>query len=108
MSLVNENDLIIPRTVGTIEAAAKEANRHLDRYRGHAMQDENRNKNIAEYIKEMPTIHYILQNRINGVALDKLITPTRISNDATRSVVKKENPEEKEQSSRVYEDWFRE
>ena len=42
MSLVNENDLIIPRTVGTIEAAAKEANRHLDRYRGHAMQDENR------------------------------------------------------------------
>ena len=100
MSLVNENDLIIPRTVGTIEAAAKEANRHLDRYRGHAMQDENRNKNIAEYIKEMPTIHYILQNR--------MVTPTRISNAATRSVVKKENPEEKEQSSRVYEDWFRE
>ena len=54
MSLVNENDLIIPRTVGTISAAAKEANRHSDRYREHAMQDENRNKNIAEYIKEMP------------------------------------------------------
>jgi len=56
----------------------------------------------------MSKIHYILQNRINGVALDKLVTPTRISNDATRSVVKKEEPEEKEQSSRVYEDWFRE
>ena len=52
MSLVNENDLIIPRTVGTIEAAAKEANRHLDRYRGHAMQDENRNtqkNNMTKY-----------------------------------------------------------
>ena len=35
MSLVNENDLIIPRTVGTISAAAKEANRHSDRYREH-------------------------------------------------------------------------
>ena len=32
MSLANENDLIIPRTVGTISAAAIEANRHLDRY----------------------------------------------------------------------------
>lgn len=89
MSLANENDLIIPRTVGTISAAAIEANRHLDRYREHIVQDENKNKNIAEYIREMPKIHYILQNRINGVALDKLVTPTRISNDATRSVVKK-------------------
>ena len=104
MSLANENDLIIPGTVGTISAAVKEANRHLDRYREHIVQDENKN----EYIREMPKIHYILQNRINGVALDKLVTPTRISNDATRSVVKKEDPEEKEQSSRVYEDWFRE
>ena len=92
MSLANENDLIIPRTVGTISAAAIEANRHLDRYREHIVQDENKNKNIAEYIREMPKIHYILQNRINGVALDKLVTPTRISNDATRSVVKKEDP----------------
>ncbi len=50
---------------------------------------KTKNKNIAEYIREMPKIHYILQNRINGVALDKLVTPTRISNDATRSVVKK-------------------
>ena len=99
MSLANENDLIIPRTVGTISAAAIEANRHLDRYREHIVQDENKKKNIAEYIREMPKIHYILQ---------KLVTPTRISNDATRSVVKKEDPEEKEQSSRVYEDWFRE
>ena len=107
MSLANENDLIIPRTVGTISAAAIEANRHLDRYREHIVQDENKNKNIAEYIREMPKIHYILQNRINGVALDKLVTPTRISNDVTRSVVKKEETEEKEQSSRVYEDWFR-
>jgi hypothetical protein len=107
MSLANENDLIIPGTVGIISAAVKEANRHLDRYREHIVQDENKNKNIAEYIREMPKIHYILQNRINGVALDKLVTPTRISNDVTRSVVKKEETEEKEQSSRVYEDWFR-
>ena len=103
MSLANENDLIIPGTVGTISAAVKEANSHLDRYWGHAMQDENRNKNIAEYIKEMPTIHYILQNRINGVALDKLVTPTRISNDSTRSATVKED-----ENPRVYESWFRE
>lgn len=70
------------------------------------MQDENRNKNIAEYIKEMPTIHYILQNRINGVALDQLVTPTRISNDSTRSVKVKE--EQEEEKPRVYESWFRE
>ena len=95
MSLANENDLIIPGMFGTISAAGNEANIH-------------QNENIVEYIRKMSTIHYILQNRINGVALDKLVTPTRISNDVTRSVVKKEEPEEKEQSSRVYEDWFRE
>ena len=42
MSLANENDLIIPRTVGTISAATIEANRHLDRYREHIVQDENK------------------------------------------------------------------
>ena len=47
MSLANENDLIIPGTVGTISAAVKEANRHLDRYREHIVQDENKNKNIC-------------------------------------------------------------
>ena len=91
MSLVNENDLIIRGMVGTISAAATEA---------------NRNKNIAEYIKEMPTIHYILQNRINGVALDQLVTPTRISNNSARSVKVKE--EQEEEKPRVYESWFRE
>ena len=45
MSLANENDLIIPGTVGIISAAVKEANRHLDRYREHIVQDENKNKN---------------------------------------------------------------
>ena len=107
MSLANENDLIIPGTVGTISAAVKEANRHLDRYREHIVPDENRNKNIAEYIREMPKIHYILQNRINGVELDKLVTPTRISNDVTRSIAKQEETKEKESSTKVYEDWFR-
>ena len=107
MSLANENDLIIPGTVGIISASVKEANRHLDRYREHAAQDENRNRNIAEYIREIPKIHYVLQNRINGVELDKLVNPARISNDSTRSVVSKEETEEKEQSTRVYEDWFR-
>ena len=106
MSLVNENDLIIRGMLGTISAAAIEANRHLDRYREHAVQDENRNKNTAEYIKEMPTIHYILQNRINGVALDQLVTPTRISNNSARSVKVKE--EQEEEKPRVYESWFRE
>ena len=106
MSLVNENDLIIRGMLGTISAAAIEANRHLDRYREPAMQDENRNKNIAEYIKEMPTIHYILQSRINGMALDQLVTPTRISNNSARSVKVKE--EQEEEKPRVYESWFRE
>ena len=106
MSLVNENDLIIRGMLGTISAAAIEANRHLDRYREHAMQDKNSNKNIAEYIREMPKIHYILQNRINGVALDQLVTPTRISNNSARSVKVKE--EQEEEKPRVYESWFRE
>lgn len=105
MSLANENDLIIPGIVGIISAAANEANILLDEYRGHMVHDEN--KNIAKYIGKVPEIHYILQSRINGEALDKLVTSTRISNDVTRSVVKKEETEEKEQSSRVYEDWFR-
>ena len=52
MSLVNENDLIIPGTVGIISAAVKEANRHLDQRREHAEFEESKNKNIAEYIRE--------------------------------------------------------
>ena len=63
MSLVNPNDLIIPNTVGIITSAVKEANRHLDRFREHSEHEESRNKNMAEYIREMPQIQYILQNR---------------------------------------------
>ena len=51
MSLVNENDLIIPGTVGIISAAVKEANRHLDQRREHAEFEESKNKNIAEIKK---------------------------------------------------------
>ena len=103
MSLANENDLIIPGIVGIISAAANAANILLDEYRGHI---HDKNKNIAKYIGKVPKIHYTLQNRINGVPLNQLVTPTRISNDATRSVAKQGKTDEKK--PRAYEPWFRE
>lgn len=111
MSLVNQGDLIIPNTVGIITAAVKEANRHLDRHREHTIQEESRNKNMAEYIREMPQIQYILQNRVNGVPLDQLVEPSRISNDKTRRMTTEEARREydmgQQKQERAYEDWFR-
>ena len=111
MSLVNENDLIIPGTFGIIYAAAKEANRHLDQRREHAEFEESKNKNIAEYIREIPKIQFILQNRVNGIPLEQLVNPARISNNRTRVSVSKqetiEEQSEKKPTQRASEDWFR-
>lgn len=111
MSLIKENDIIIPGTVGIITSAVKEANRHLDRFREHSTQEEKQDKNVAEYMREMSQIHFILQNRVNGVPLDQLVEPSRISNDKTRSITKEEDIREQESeqrdNKRVYEDWFR-
>lgn len=116
MSLVNPNDLIIPNTVGVITAAVKEANRHLDRYREHNSQEDAKNKNMSEYIREMQQIQYILQGRISEVPLEQLVDKTRIASDSTRGITKEEalqNRELQAQSEginkeRAYENWFRE
>lgn len=113
MSLVNPNDLIIPNTVGVITSSVKEANRHLDRYREHSEYEESRNRNMAEYIREMPQIQYILQNRVNGVPLEQLVNPSRISNDKTRGITKEEATRQHDmigqiRTERAYEDWFKE
>ena len=112
MSLVNPNDLIIPNTVGIITSAVKEANRHLDRFREHSEHEESRNKNMAEYIIEMPQIHFILQNRVNGVPLEQLVDSSRISNDRTRVMTKEETIRQHDmmgqtKTERAYEDWFK-
>lgn len=111
MSLVNQSDIIIPGTVGIITAAVKEANRHLDRYREHSTQEESKNKNMAEYIREISQIQNILQSRVNGTPLDQLVEPSRIANDKARSMSKEEairaQEMKKPENERVYEDWFR-
>ena len=103
MSLVNPSDVIIPNTVGTITASVKEANRHLDSIKEHSAQREIRDKNLAQYIREISSIQHIVQNRINGVPLEKLVDPARIANDKDRS---KESMEETKME-RAYEEWFR-
>lgn len=111
MSLVNQSDLIIPNTVGIITSAVKEANRHLDKYREHSAHDDIKNKNMAEYIREMSQIQFILQNRINGVPLEQLVDASRISNDSTRRLTAEEARREYEMGQpkheRAYEDWFK-
>lgn len=88
MSLANPNDIIIPNTVGPISQAAKEAN------------DLLQSETPVEYINRLPNIHRILQGRINGEKLDKLVDPKRISNSSVRETTtvetqKNENNEEK-------------
>lgn len=111
MSLVNPSDLIIPNTVGIITASVKEANKHLDKIREHSAQEDSKNKNIAEYIREISQIQFILQNRVNRVPLEKLVDPSRISNDRTRIMTTEENRKDNEmgqpKTERAYEDWFR-
>lgn len=102
MSLVNENDLIIPNTVGVITTIAKEANLHFDRRINE--DKEQKNKEMALYIRSMPTIQNIIQNRINGIPLENLVSESRISN-AKERIENYENNAEPRQ--RVYEDWFK-
>lgn len=113
MSLVNSNDLIIPNTVGVITSAVKEANRHIDKYRENCKYQEIKNKDIAEYIREIPQIQFVLQNRINGVPLNQLVDSSRISNEQGRAMGKEENARQQNmveqlKNQRVYEDWFNE
>ena len=107
MSLINENDLIIPGTVGIITSAVKEANRYLDEIKEHTSNKEVQNKNISNYIGSMIEIQYILQNRIKGIPLEKIVDASRISNDKSRKKIReKEIMNHEIEKTRVYEDWF--
>lgn len=111
MSLVNPNDIIIPNTVGIITSAVREANRHLDQHREHSEYEDSKNRNMASYIREIPQIQFILQNRVNGIPLEQLVDASRISNDKTRAETKENNTKqemvEQSRTERAYEDWFR-
>lgn len=91
MSLANEEDIIIPGTTGLMTGAAKEANNAKDF--------------LVDYIRNIPMIDRILRGRIQGIPLEQLVNPSRISSNSRR-IDKKPGKENGEQQQRAYENWF--
>lgn len=98
MSLANEKDIIIPGTTGLITAAKVEANL----FNKNASNKENGDKLLANQIRSIETVYNILNGRANGIRIEDLVNPDRISNDKSRT--EKEN--EPVMQIRAYEDWM--
>ena len=91
MSLINENDIIIPNTVGLISAAVRETN------------NLNAENQLAELIRNSDKVYNIVNGRANGIKLQDLVSNERISNDTERVTEEKSS----ENRSSVYESWFK-
>lgn len=91
MSLINENDMIIPDTVGLITATVRETN------------NLNSESQLAELIRGSGKVYNIVNGRANGIKLKELVNSERISNEIDR---KTEDLKEEKQSM-VYESWFK-
>ena len=90
MSLINDNDIIIPNTTGLITATAKETNKL------------NSDSQLAELIRNSDKVYNIVNGRANGIKLQDLVNIERISNEEER--LNEENENKKES---VYESWFK-
>ena len=96
MSLAREDDIIIPGTTGIITALGREANQF------------SKSSELAQYIGTIHVVYQIITGRANGIALNQLVDPARISNDTTRKEQQVEIPKTTiEDKARAYESWFR-
>ena len=91
MSLINENDMIIPDTLGLITATVRETN------------NLNSDSQLAELIRSSDKVYNIVNGRANGIKLKELVNSERISNDIER--ITEDFKEEKDNT--VYESWFK-
>ncbi len=98
MSLANEKDIIIPGTTGLITAAKIEANL----FNKNSANKEKGDELLAKQIRNIEKVHSVLEGRANGIKLEDLVDPERISNDKAR-LGKQEEPVSK---GRAYEDWM--
>lgn len=110
MSLVNENDIVIPGTVGTISAAAREANYYYNKARLNG--EKEKEKAIASCIRDESKRYEIYKGRIEGIPLENLISPKRIANNKTRikdnPIISENNDSREQRRETAYESWFRE
>ena len=98
MSLANEQDIIIPGTTGLITAAKMEANL----FNKNSANKEKGDELLANQIRSIETVYNVLNGRANGIMLEDLVNPERISNDKARLESKKEPVSQ----GRAYEDWM--
>ena len=61
MSLINDNDIIIPNTTGLITATARETNKL------------NSDNQLAELIRNSDKVYNIVNGRANGIKLQDLV-----------------------------------
>lgn len=90
MSLINDNDIIIPNTTGLITATARETNKL------------NSDSQLAELIRNSDKVYNIVNGRANGIKLQDLVSAERISNEEERV-----NEEKEDKKESVYESWFK-
>ena len=90
MSLINDNDIIIPNTTGLITATARETNKL------------NSDSQLAELIRNSDKVYNIVNGRANGIKLQDLVSAERISNEEERL-----NEEKEDKKESVYERWFK-
>ena len=90
MSLINDNDIIIPNTTGLITATARETNKL------------NSDNQLAELIRNSDKVYNIVNGRANGIKLQDLVSAERISNEEERL-----NEEKEDKKESVYESWFK-
>ncbi len=90
MSLINDNDIIIPNTTGLITATARETNKL------------NSDSQLAELIRNSDKVYNIVNGRANGIKLQDLVSAERISNEEERL-----NEEKEDKKESVYESWFK-
>ena len=90
MSLINDNDIIIPNTTGLITETARETNKL------------NSDSQLAELIRNSDKVYNIVNGRANGIKLQDLVSAERISNEEERV-----NEEKEDKKESVYESWFK-
>ena len=90
MSLINDNDIIIPNTTGLITATARETNKL------------NSDSQLAELIRNSDKVYNIVNGRANGIKLQDLVSAERISNEEERV-----NEEKEDKKESVYESLFK-
>lgn len=109
MNLANDDEVIIPGTIGIITAAKGQANLHVSKV-GEGASVDIKSRRIALYLGEISKVHNILQCRASGYNLADIVPISRVGNNCNRVKEVKQPSDEKKKPGINYvedkADWF--